>query len=145
MKRFITAAAALAMLAAPMGSAFAQGYSRHDDRNDHRPGPAMQAPDRHNDYRDDHRDNRRDDHRDNYRPGPDNHAMNGNAYAYGHAKWHRWGHIDRSDWNRGSRVDWQRHHLDRPRNGYEWREVDGNFVLALAATGMIATVIAASH
>ena len=41
MKHLVTAAAALALLAAPMGSAFAQGYNH---RNDHHPGPAMHGP-----------------------------------------------------------------------------------------------------
>jgi hypothetical protein len=32
------------------------------------------------------------------------------------------------------RLDWRRHHLRRPPRGYEWREVDGNYVLAAAAS-----------
>lgn len=80
-------------------------------------------------HRDDHHDNR-NDHHANYR----DHG------------WHKGGRIDRSDWNRGRRVsDWRNHRLNAPPRGYEWREVDGNYVLAAAATGLIASIILASH
>jgi Ni/Co efflux regulator RcnB len=47
------------------------------------------------------------------------------------------------DWKRGERVDYHEHHLRAPPRGYEWREVDGNYVLAAVATGVIASVVAA--
>ena len=54
--------------------------------------------------------------------------------------------MDQGDWNRGERVDYRTYHLAAPRRGYEWREVDGNYVMAAIATGVIAsTIIAASH
>jgi Ni/Co efflux regulator RcnB len=34
--------------------------------------------------------------------------------------------------------------LRAPPHGYEWRMVDGNYVLAAVATGVIASVVAAS-
>jgi Predicted integral membrane protein len=46
------------------------------------------------------------------------------------------------DWARGRAIDWRARHLRRPPRGYEWREVDGNYVLAAVATGIIAGVIA---
>ena len=50
------------------------------------------------------------------------------------------------DWNRGERVDYRTYHLPPPRSGYEWREVDGNYVMAAVATGIIAsTIVAATH
>jgi Ni/Co efflux regulator RcnB len=49
------------------------------------------------------------------------------------------------DWARGQQVDWHAHHLRRPPHGYEWRQVDGNYVLAAVATGVIASIIANSH
>jgi Ni/Co efflux regulator RcnB len=116
MKNILLTAAALALLAAPLGSAFAQ-------------------PDRH----DDHRGNtmtmdRHDDHHDN--------AMM--MHAPNH-DWRKGGRIERADWNRGARVsDWNRYHLSRPPRGYEWRRVDNNYVLAAVAGGLIASVIAAS-
>ncbi|MBN9587646.1 MAG: hypothetical protein BGN85_13970 [Alphaproteobacteria bacterium 64-11] len=124
MKRFITTAAALALLTGTMGSAIAQDYGRHD----HRPGPATHGP---------------------AMQGPAMHgpAMRGSAMDRhaDHHDWRKGGHIARYDWNHGSRVDWRRHHLHQPPHGYEWRRVDGNYVLAAAATGLIASIILSSH
>jgi Ni/Co efflux regulator RcnB len=48
-----------------------------------------------------------------------------------HDDWKKGHRINHDDWNRGERVeDWHSHHLRRPPNGYEWRYVDGNYVLA---------------
>jgi Ni/Co efflux regulator RcnB len=78
----------------------------------------------------------RDDHRDNQ----NTHAMSGPP----HHDWHKGGKIEQSDWKRGKPVDYRSHHLAAPGRGQEWREVDGNYVLAAAATGLIAG-IALSH
>jgi Ni/Co efflux regulator RcnB len=62
-----------------------------------------------------------------------------------HNDWKRGSHMRQDDWNRAQRVDnWRAYHLNAPPRGYEWREVDGNYVLAAVATGVIASVIAAS-
>jgi Ni/Co efflux regulator RcnB len=61
-----------------------------------------------------------------------------------HDEWKKGSRVRQEDWSRGERVDYRHYHLQRPPNGYEWREVDGNYVLAAAATGVIASVIAAS-
>ncbi len=60
-----------------------------------------------------------------------------------HAEWHKGGKIEQSDWNRGQPVDYRSHHLARPGKGQEWRQVDGNYVLAAAATGLIVGLAAA--
>lgn len=99
MKRFITVAATVALLAGGMGPALAQGYGRHDD----------------------------------HRRGPDRH--------YSHHNWHKGGRIAHNDWNRGHRVDWRARHLHQPPRGYEWREIDGSYVMAAVATGVIASII----
>ncbi|MBS0334853.1 MAG: RcnB family protein [Proteobacteria bacterium] len=62
-----------------------------------------------------------------------------------HREWRRGYHMRHDDWARGQRVDWHAHHLRRPPRGYEWREVDGNYVMAAVATGVIASIIANSH
>lgn len=63
-----------------------------------------------------------------------------------HDEWKKGAHISHDDWNRGGQVDWHAHHLQSPPRGYEWRSVDGNYVLAAAATGLIAaSVVAASR
>jgi Ni/Co efflux regulator RcnB len=81
---------------------------------------------------DDHRDDHHDaDHHDNH------------AYVR-HDEWKKGYHMQHQDWDRGERVDYRTYHLRRPPNGYEWRQVDGNYVMAAVATGIVASVIAAS-
>ena len=41
-------------------------------------------------------------------------------------------------------IDYRHYHLQAPPHGYEWREVDGNYVLAAVATGVIASAVVAS-
>ena len=87
--------------------------------------------------RNDRWDNRHDDHRPGAMMMHDNGRHNG---------WYKGGHIERRDWDRGERVnDWRRYNLSRPQRGYEWRRVDNNYVLAAAATGLIAGLILANH
>ncbi len=75
----------------------------------------------------------------------DRHDDHGPAMAM-HNDWHKGGRIERRDWERGERVsDYRRYHLSRPPHGYEWRRVDNNYVLAAAATGLIAGLVLASH
>ena len=62
-----------------------------------------------------------------------------------HAEWRKGYHMRQEDWSRGQQIDWRSRHLRRPPRGYEWREVDGNYVLAAAATGIIASIIANSR
>lgn len=48
-----------------------------------------------------------------------------------HQDWKKGYHIKTDDCGRGERVDdWHAHHLRKPPSGYEWREIDGNYVLA---------------
>jgi len=65
----------------------------------------------------------------------------GAAVAAPHPEWHKGAKIAPADWGRGQQVDYHAHHLSAPPRGYEWREVDGNYVLAAAATGLIAAAI----
>ena len=62
-----------------------------------------------------------------------------------HHGWRKGDRFDRKNWGRYQRVDYRRYHLSAPPRGYEWRRVDNNFILAAAATGLIASVIAASN
>lgn len=57
------------------------------------------------------------------------------------AKWKKGGKIERGDWDRGQKVDYRKHKLRKPPRGYEWREVDGNYVLAAVASGLISSII----
>lgn len=64
---------------------------------------------------------------------PDNHT-----YKH-HDEWKAGSRIQQDDWNRGDKVDYRQHHLRRPPKGEEWREVDGNYVMA-REDGTIITV-----
>ncbi|MFT4075104.1 MAG: RcnB family protein [Asticcacaulis sp.] len=82
------------------------------------------------------------DHHDNGRPeqngGPDHHDNGHKA----HPEWKKGHKMDKADWGRGQKVDYRQHkNLRKPPKGYEWREVDGNYVLAAVATGLIASII----
>jgi len=55
--------------------------------------------------------------------------------------WTKGQRIERSDWDRGQHIDYREHHLRAPPRGYEWRQVDGQYVLAAIAGGVIASVI----
>jgi len=62
-----------------------------------------------------------------------------------HNEWKRGYHMRTDDWTRAQRVDdWRAYHLSEPPRGYEWREVDGNYILAAVDTGIIASVIVAA-
>jgi Ni/Co efflux regulator RcnB len=75
------------------------------------------------------------DHRDDHQQ-PDHYVH--------HTEWKKGYHMQPQDWNRGQQVDWHSHHLRQPPRGYEWRQVDGNYVLAGIATGIIASTIIAA-
>ena len=72
-------------------------------------------------------------------------SMKGMDMSHQHSDWKKGGHIAKDDWGRGAPVDYKEHHLKKPPRGYEWRQVDNNYVLPAAATGLIASVILASH
>ena len=61
-----------------------------------------------------------------------------------HEEWKKGARMRQEDWGRGEKIDYHQYHLRRPPSGYEWREVDGNYVLAAIATGLIASVVVAS-
>ena len=74
------------------------------------------------------------------------HAADAHHQTYvRHDEWKKGAKINQNDWGRGEPVDYKTYHLQAPRKGYEWREVDGNYVLAAVATGVIAfTIVAAA-
>ena len=76
----------------------------------------------------DHQDQ---DHRDN------------NTYKQ-HSEWKAGSKIQQDDWNRGDKVDYQKNHLRRPPSGHEWRQIDGNYVMA-NQDGVVVSVRRAPH
>jgi Ni/Co efflux regulator RcnB len=93
--------------------------------------PASFAQDR--DHRDDHHDDHPAAHQDDHRGGFVRH----DEYRKGYR-------MPKNDWQRGQRIDYHAYHLNAPPRGYEWRAVDGNYVLGAIATGVIASAIVAS-
>ena len=47
-----------------------------------------------------------------------------------HDEWKKGSRIPQEDWNRGEKADYRANHLQRPPEGHEWRQIDGNYVLA---------------
>ena len=76
----------------------------------------------------DHHDAQAQDHRDNH------------SYVE-HKEWKKGAPIKHEDWDRGDKVDYHQYHLSAPPRGYEWRMVDGNYVLANSSNFQIRTVI----
>jgi Ni/Co efflux regulator RcnB len=118
MKRLMFFATALSLLAASTGVGSAQ---QRFDRPSDQVRPDQGRPDGRPDQP------RFEEHQNQH--GPD------------HADWRRGGRIDRNDWSRGERVGYREHHFRKPPRGYEWRQVDGRFVLGAIATGVIAEII----
>jgi Ni/Co efflux regulator RcnB len=61
-----------------------------------------------------------------------------------HEEWKKGYHMKQEDWHRAQPIDYRQYHLRTPPHGYEWRSVDGNYVLAAVATGVIASAVVAS-
>jgi Ni/Co efflux regulator RcnB len=77
----------------------------------------------------DHHDNAQDrDHHDNH------------GYVE-HKDWRKGAPIRHEDWDRGDKVDYRQYHLSAPPRGYEWRMVDGYYVLANISSFQIRTVV----
>jgi Ni/Co efflux regulator RcnB len=73
---------------------------------------------------------------------PDEHHDN-HTYVK-HTEWKKGYHMRQEDWGRGEKVDYRTYHLRQPPSGYEWRLIDGNYVMAAIATGVVASVVVAS-
>jgi Ni/Co efflux regulator RcnB len=86
----------------------------------------------------DHRDGQQDDHN-----GPARHDDHGAPAPHfvRHDEWRQGSRMKGGDWKRGHRLDYRAYHLDPPPPGCEWREVDGNYVLAAIATGVITSIL----
>jgi Ni/Co efflux regulator RcnB len=66
-----------------------------------------------------------------------------NHHYVQHEEWKKGAKMRDEDWKRGEAVDYREHHLKAPPRGHEWRLVDGNYVLAAVATGVITSVAVA--
>jgi len=70
-------------------------------------------------------------HDDQARHDQEHHDQEHHDQYVRHDDWRRGRHMRHEDWDRGQRIDdWQARHLRRPPRGYEWRDIDGQYVLA---------------
>ena len=142
MKRILSAALVLSLLSGT--AAFAKGDKgdkgeKHDNRG--------YSQDR--DERGDRHDDRgysqnRDDRGNNngYDSRSDRHD-NGNHYGQQKHRWVRGERLPVTYYqNRSYYVDYRRAHLRAPPSGYQWVQVDNNYVMVALATGLIASLIA---
>ena len=58
----------------------------------------------------------------------DHHDRDNHKYVE-HHEWKKGHQIRHEDWDRGERVEYKQYHLNAPPRGYEWRLIDGNYVL----------------
>jgi Ni/Co efflux regulator RcnB len=63
-----------------------------------------------------------------------------------HRDWHRGDRLP-PDYRRSQYVvdDWRARDLQPPPSGYQWVQIDGDFVLAASATGVISSIVLAPH
>ncbi|HEY1803033.1 MAG TPA: RcnB family protein [Terracidiphilus sp.] len=80
------------------------------------------------------------DHHDDHPSAQDRDHHDNHAYVE-HKDWKRGARMDHDDWNRGERIDYHDYHLAAPPRGYEWRMVDGYYVLANISNFQIRTVV----
>ncbi len=141
MKRIITAAAALLVLAsAGAASAQSYGHQSYGGQSNGYQGQAYQSQ----------------TYQGQGRQGQvyqaQGYGQQGNGYqgqgGYGrqdnwggHDGWRQGGRIDRDDWRRGQRIDYRRYNLREPPRGYEWRQVNGDYVMAEIFGGLIAQLM----
>ncbi|SOE53179.1 regulator RcnB of Ni and Co efflux [Burkholderia sp. OK233] len=105
-----------------------------------------------------------DDHgggqRSHDRPNPGHGAPHGNGRGpapHDASRGGPGGPIPHNDWHKGERLpveyrdrnyvvdDWRGHGLQAPPRGYQWVGVNGDYVLAAIATGVIANVLLSGH
>lgn len=93
------------------------------------------------DHRDDHHDNQpSQEHHDDHRapPAHDDHARG----AGPDHSWHKGDRVPASYRDKRYEVnDWKARHLRQPPRGYHWVNVNGDYVLAAIATGVIADLL----
>ncbi len=69
-------------------------------------------------------------------------AQDHDNHAYvEHKEWKKGAPIKHEDWDRGDKIDYHHNHLSAPPRGYEWRMVDGQYVLANSSTFQIRTTV----
>jgi Ni/Co efflux regulator RcnB len=79
-------------------------------------------------------------------PAPREATMGGPGGPVPHNDWHKGERLPTEYRDRNYVVDnWHEHGLQAPPRGYQWVGVNGDYVLAAVATGVIASVLLAGH
>jgi Ni/Co efflux regulator RcnB len=66
-----------------------------------------------------------------------------NHHYVRHDEWKKGYHLRQEDWARGEHIEYRQYHLHAPPRGYEWRLIDGNYVLANSSTGVVSMTVVA--
>ena len=91
--------------------------------------------------RDDHHDDRQTEQRHDDRRAAPSHDEHARGAGPDHS-WHKGDRIPASYRDKRYEVsDWKARHLRQPPRGYHWVSVNGDFVLAAVATGVIADLL----
>ena len=80
-------------------------------------------------------------HHDNGGRNNGRHNGWGQDYGGGDHHWRRGQRMGYNDWSGARVIDYREHRLRQPPRGYEWREANGQYVMAAIATGVIASII----
>ena len=72
--------------------------------------------------------------------GGEQHRGWGRDQGGGH-HWRQGERMGYNDWSGAQPVDYRQHHLRTPPRGYEWRQSNGQYILAAVATGLVASII----
>lgn len=127
-------------------------FSQASVADDHNDGHRVNVPHQKSNHHFDNRDHNRN-HDNNRHDDKKRHDENINRHARevgddrDHFAWHghefRRGHVIPQEY-RGDRyrvANWHEHGLREPPSGYHWANVNGNYVLIAAATGVISALV----
>lgn len=131
---FVAPLLIMSLLGAPV-AVFAQ---QHDDNHDNH-GNGQPSHGRPNPGHD-------DQHGHGRGPAPHDASLGGPGGPVPHNDWHKGERLPTEYRDRNYVVDnWHDHGLQAPPRGYQWVGVNGDYVLAAIATGVIANVLLSGH
>ncbi|CAG4889064.1 RcnB family protein [Paraburkholderia gardini] len=121
----------ISLLGAPVAVFAQQHENNHGGQPSH--GKPNQGHDQHG-------------HGHGHAPAPREAAMGGPGGPVPHNDWHKGERLPAEYRERNYVVDnWHEHGLQAPPRGYQWVGVNGDYVLAAIATGVIANVLLSGH
>ena len=118
-----------------LGTSVAVFAQQHDDNHGHgQPSHDKQNP------------GHGDQHGHGHGPAPLEASLGGPGGPVPHNDWHKGERLPAEYRDRNYVVDnWHEHGLQAPPRGYQWVGVNGDYVLAAIATGVITNVLLAGH